>query len=94
MLKMEVCSVCGKRMPPHILIKHLAKTHGLISETKIDGTIVNFDKKLSLESITQSPEPEKWYDLWDAGEIRTCAQCKSEWPDKLMGFHLKSDHGL
>ena len=87
MIKMEKCPHCEKSMPRHILVKHLNKTHGLITETDINGKIVTSTGKLA-------PEPKKWYEKWDAGEIGVCAQCKSEWPSKLMGFHLKMEHGL
>ena len=48
----------------------------------------------ALGPTTLAPEPKKWYERWDAGEIGTCAQCKTEWPSKLMSFHLKLEHGL
>ena len=83
MIQMEQCPHCEKKMPKHILIKHLAKSHpenpATLPETKV---------------VTSTSEPKKWYELWDAGEIKTCAQCHGQWPDKLMGFHLKFEHGL
>ena len=97
MLKMEQCPHCEKKMPKHILVKHLAKTHGLITETDIKGKIVipsTFSEIGALEPITESPEPKKWYDKWDAGEINVCAQCKQEFPSKIMGWHIRFEHGL
>ena len=93
--KMEQCPECEKKMPKHILVKHLAKSHGAIStrEPKIDDDYVSGEPVVTLEPTTLAPEP-KWYEKWDAGEIGVCAQCKSEWPSKLMGFHLKLEHGL
>ena len=35
---MVECSVCGRKMPPHILIKHIAKSHpeeGEVKETHL-----------------------------------------------------------
>lgn len=95
MIKMEKCEACGKSMPKHILLKHLAKTHGVTSpeEPRKDDVNVGFGEESPLESTTEAPEQKKWYDLWDAGPIRVCAQCREEWPDRLMAFHLIK-HGL
>lgn len=84
--KMEKCPHCGKSMPKHILVKHLVKSHSDINVGK--------EEKPILESHSESSEGEKWYEKWDAGEIGTCAQCKTQWPAKLMGFHLRFEHGL
>ena len=105
MLVMEQCPRCEKKMPKHILVKHLKKTHGVtsIEEPKKDDTKVVSEEKPTLESTTEGSEPKfvnkyeaiaKAQRGWDWGEIKTCAQCHQEWPDKLMGFHLKFDHGL
>ena len=107
MIKMEQCPNCEKKMPKHILVKHLNKTHGLITETDINGKIVTSTQEskknnryvpveqiVALGPTTLAPEPKKWYEKWDAGEITTCRQCRAEWPSKLMGFHLKFEHGL
>lgn len=107
MLKMEQCPHCEKKMPKHILIKHLAKTHGLITETNIEGKIVTSTEEVkkddgevkttpenSAELITESPEPKKWYEKWDAGEINVCAQCHQEFPSRIMGWHIRFEHGL
>ena len=107
MIKMEKCPHCEKSMPRHILVKHLNKTHGLITETDINGKVVTSTGKaeennkyvfgesiVALGPTTLAPELRKWYEKWDAGEIGVCAQCKSELPSKLMGFHLKMEHGL
>lgn len=78
MIKMEKCPYCEKSMPKHILVKHLAKSH---------------PSPENVEVATFTPNPKKWYEEWDAGEIKTCAQCQERWPDKLMAFHLRA-HGL
>ena len=85
MIQMEQCPHCEKKMPKHILVKHLAKSHPDISITPLETKD---------EVVISTPEPKKWYELWNAGEIKTCAQCHEEWPNKLMGFHLKFEHGL
>lgn len=74
--------MCEKSMPKHILVKHIAKSHpfGDIKEVREEPKFVN-----KYETINKKRD-------WDWGEIRTCAQCHSEWPDKLMSFHLKLEH--
>ena len=85
MIQMEQCPYCEKKMPKHILVKHLAKSHPETSTTPLETK----DKV-----VTSTLEPKKWYEVWDAGEIKTCAQCHGRWPDKLMAFHLRFEHGL
>ena len=96
MLKMEQCPQCEKKMPKHILVKHLAKTHGVTSteEVKKDDNYVPGEPIVALGPTTIAPEPKKWYEKWDAGEINVCAQCKQEYPAKLMGWHIRFEHGL
>lgn len=86
---METCSYCGRVMPKHTLVMHLKKRHS-------KGVPVNQGKTglVSLADDYFGVGGRKWYERWDAGEIRVCAQCKTEWPDKLMAFHLRDRHGL
>ena len=95
-LVMEQCPQCEKKMSKYILIKHLAKTHGVTSteEVKKDDVSSVLEEKPTLESTTESSEPKKWYEKWDAGEINVCAQCKQEYPSKIMGWHIRFEHGL
>ena len=102
MINMEKCPFCEKSMPKHILVLHLKKRHSekiVVEETNSEAIDAKTGKVIATdipgEDISYAvPEPKKWYEKWDAGEIGVCAQCKTEWPAKLMGFHLKLEHGL
>lgn len=90
MIPMEICSVCGKKMPKHVLVKHMAKPH--VPAIDNDGTTmpvvgdsVPTEIKI-LDLVTQTP--------WDMGEMNTCQQCHEEWPSRLMELHMHVRHGL
>jgi len=74
--KMKKCPHCEKSMPPHILAKHLVKSHSVPTEQ---------------ESVDQAVKEGV---LWDWGEVIECGVCKERWPNKLLRFHLRIEHGI
>jgi len=89
-------------MPKHILVKHLAKSHPNMDATASSSSFIFTVPDIPVEAtvsksenlVTSIPETKKWYEVWDAGEMNVCQQCKTEWPSKLMFFHIKLEHGL
>lgn len=70
-------------------------------ETKKEEVTSTPEPEISVTGVTDvtdvidaTDEKEPWYVRWDAGEITTCSQCHTEWPSKLMAFHLRFEHGL
>lgn len=76
---MKNCPYCDRKMPSHILEKHIAKRHDpMNAPTKVEG---------------KTPT-DPWYRQWNPGEVQECQLCKNKFPAQIMGWHLKLEHGL
>lgn len=91
---MVKCPHCEKKMPENILPLHISKRHSGEPKNEPVESGIPVPPEAPEAVVGPSVAREPWYMRWDAGEITTCAQCKTEWPSKIMGFHLKMDHGL
>lgn len=84
-LPMEQCPSCEKKMPKHILVKHIAKRHSQKEvTTSTTGVAMENVKVVTTPVVTD----------WNWGEINVCQQCKEKWPSRLMELHMSVRHGL
>lgn len=99
---MVTCELCQKRMPAHILEKHMAKSHpGIISTAAVTPFPTTDDTPPMASVVTVTPaipdvvsEEPKVEKPWDMGEMNTCQQCHEVWPSRLMELHMHVRHGL
>lgn len=82
-MPLPVCEICGKKMPPHILEKHIAKRHGSRNTTFT-----------TIEEITPVAATEVKKPGFDYQEVHFCQSCKTDIPEILREFHMHVRHGL
>jgi len=83
----NICTVCGKKMPPHIIEKHMAKSHPNVKETKE----VKPEPQITPEAVSIEAPTHLEFD-WNKAE--TCASCGQVHPSLLMRYHAHTEHGV